>query len=397
MAAKRDYYEVLGLARDADDDAVKSAYRRLAKQFHPDRNPGDPEAEMKFKEAAEAYEILSDPTKRQRYDRFGHAGVEGGGHDFHNAEDIMSAFSEIFGGGLFGDFFGRAGGGSRSRGPRRGADIAATVTVTLEEVAKGVNKVIPVKRHDPCGECRGTGARKGTTPARCTYCGGNGQVFAQRGFFQVASTCPSCRGEGVKVADPCPSCRGAGRVASSAEIEIPIPAGVDTGMRLQVRGQGEAGDPGAPRGSLVVQIQVAPHSLFERRGNDLIASIPIGFAQAALGGEIEVPTLEGTRERITIARGTQFGDVHRLRGRGLPEVNGRARGDLLVELIIEVPRELAPRQEQLLRELAELDHEHVTPRRRSFLERVRDFFAPDDDEDGAGAADTEATKGGQHS
>jgi molecular chaperone DnaJ len=370
--AKRDYYEVLGVTRSASGDEIKKAYRQMALKNHPDKNPGDSEAEKRFKEAAEAYEVLGDPEKRQRYDRYGHAGLNGAGvHDFRSAEDIMSAFSDIFGGGLFGDMF-----GPRRRGPRPGLDIQMRLEIDLVEAARGTTKTVELKRQEVCEECRGTGARKGTVATTCDYCRGQGQVIQSRGFFQLATTCPACGGEGMRVTDPCPSCRGAGKVPAKATLSVPIPPGVDTGMWLQLRNQGEPGDPGAPRGNLRVQIVVRKHPFFERSGNDLICQVPISFPQAALGAEVEVPTLDGP-DRLAIPRGTQSGDILKLKGRGMPDAHGRGRGDELVEVVVETPRRLSPRQEELLRELAELDHEDVSPRRKSFFEKLKDYFTED--------------------
>ncbi|MBX6316014.1 MAG: molecular chaperone DnaJ, partial [Isosphaeraceae bacterium] len=349
---KRDYYEVLGVKRDASADEIKRAYRQMALKYHPDKNPGNAEAERKFKEAAEAYEVLSDQQKRARYDRYGHAGLEGAGvHDFRSAEDIMSAFSEIFGGGLFGDMF-----GPRRRGPRAGADIQMRLEIDLIDAARGATKPIEVVRLETCTDCRGSGARKGTTPVTCDYCRGQGQVIQSRGFFQVATTCPACGGEGTRIVDPCPSCRGIGKVQARVNLKIDIPPGVDTGMWLQLRNQGEAGDPGAPRGNLRVQLYVRKHPFFERAGNDLICRVPISFPQAALGADIEVPTLDGP-DRLHVPRGTQSGDILKLKGRGMPDINGRGRGDELIEVVVETPTKLSARQEELLRELAELEHE----------------------------------------
>src|SRR4051794_25304528 len=301
-STKRDYYEVLGLQRDAPLDEIKKAYRKLALKNHPDKNPGDSEAERRFKEGAEAYEVLSDQAKRQRYDRYGHAGLEGAGvHDFRSAEDIMSAFGDIFGGGLFGDLFGQ-----RQHGPRAGQDLLMKLEITLVEAARGATKTIDVRRQEFCGECRGTGARKGTSPTQCQYCGGRGQVVQSRGFFQVATTCPACGGDGVRITDPCPSCRGAGRVPAAGKLPVDVPPGVESGMWLQLRGQGEFGDMGAPRGNLRIQVMVKRHPFFERRRNDLYCQVPISFAQAALGAEVEVPTLEGP-EHVQVPRGTQSG------------------------------------------------------------------------------------------
>jgi molecular chaperone DnaJ len=376
MATKRDFYEVLGVKRDATPEEIKKAYRQLALKNHPDKNPGDPEAERRFKEGAEAYEVLSDQAKRQRYDRYGHAGLEGAGvHDFRNAEDIMSAFSDIFGGGLFGDLFGQ-----RRRGPRPGQDLLLKLEIDLQEAARGTTKPLEINRHEYCGECKGSGARKGTVATTCNYCGGQGQVVQSRGFFQMATTCPACGGEGVRVTDPCPNCRGSGRVPTAVNLKVDIPPGVESGMWLQLRGQGEPGDLGAPRGNLRIQIMVRRHPFFERNRNDLHCPVPIGVAQAALGAEIEVPTLDGP-DRLQVPRGSQSGDVLRLKGRGMPDISGRGRGDELVEIIVETPRHLTPRQEELFRELAELEHEDVSPKRKSFFEKLRDYFTEETDSD----------------
>jgi molecular chaperone DnaJ len=366
---KRDYYEVLGVRREASAEEIKKSYRQLALKFHPDKNPGDDEAIRKFKEAAEAYEILSDQEKRARYDRYGHAGMEGvGSHNFRSADDIMSAFSEIFGDGLFGGMF-----TPRRRGPRPGQDLLMRLEIELEEAARGATRTVEVKRHELCEDCSGTGARKGTSPVTCDYCRGQGQVVQSRGFFQVATTCPACGGEGKRIVDPCPKCRGGGRVPKTVTIPFEIPPGVDSGTSLQLRNQGEPGDPGAPRGNLRIQLQLRPHRFFERHGTNLYCQVPISFPQAALGSEIEVPTLEGT-ESLTVPRGTQSGEVLKVRGRGMPELGGRGRGDLLVEIVIETPRRLSVRQEELLRELAEIEHEDVSPKRKNFFEKLRDYF-----------------------
>jgi molecular chaperone DnaJ len=371
---KRDLYEVLGVARDAAPDEIKRAYRQMALKFHPDRNPGDAEAEKKFREAAEAYEVLSDVQKRQRYDRYGHAGLEGAAvHDFRSTDDIMSAFSDIFGGGLFGDLF-----GERRRGPRPGPDLLMKLEIELLEAARGTIRTIEVGRQDFCGECRGSGSRKGTTPTTCNYCGGRGQIVQSRGFFQVATTCPACGGEGVRITDPCPSCKGAGRVPAAVKLQVDVPPGVESGMWLQLRSQGELGDIGAPRGNLRIQVMVKRHPFFERRRNDLYCQVPISFAQAALGAEVEVPTLEGP-DRIQVPRGTQSGEQIRIRGRGMPDISGRSRGDELVEVVVETPRYLTARQEELLREFAEIEHEQVSPRRKSFFEKLRDYFTEEED------------------
>lgn len=366
---KRDFYEVLGVARDSEPDDVKRAYRQMALKFHPDRNPGDKDAEKRFKEAAEAYEVLSDPEKRQRYDRYGHAGLEGAAvHDFRSTDDIMSAFSDIFGGGLFGDLF-----GERRRGPRPGPDLLMKLEIELVEAARGTSRSIEVSRQEFCSDCRGSGSRKGTSPTTCNYCGGRGQIVQARGFFQVATTCPACGGDGVRVTDPCPTCRGAGRTPSASKLQVDVPPGVESGMWLQLRNQGELGDIGAPRGNLRIQVVVKRHPFFERRRNDLFCQVPISFAQATLGAEIQVPTLDGPGS-VMVPRGTQSGEMIRIKGRGMPDISGRGRGDELVEVVVETPRHLTPRQEELLREFAEIEHEQVSPRRKSFFEKLRDYF-----------------------
>jgi molecular chaperone DnaJ len=290
----------------------------------------------------------------------------------------MSAFSDIFGGGLFGDFFGQ-----RRRGPRPGQDLLMKLEIELQEAARGTTKPIELSRQEFCNECNGSGARKGTVATTCTYCEGRGQVVQSRGFFQVATTCPACGGEGSRISDPCPGCRGSGKIPTVVHVKVDVPPGVDSGMWLQLRNQGEPGDPGAPRGNLRIQIQVRKHPFFERRNNDLFCQVPISFPQAALGAEVEVPTLTGA-EHTTVPRGTQSGDILKLKGRGMPDLNGRGRGDELVEVVVETPRHLSPRQEELLRELAELEHEHVSPKRKSFFEKLRDYFTEEADAPEAG-------------
>jgi molecular chaperone DnaJ len=372
---KRDYYEILGLGRDAALDDIKKSYRQMALKYHPDRNPGNDDAVKRFKEAAEAYEVLSDAEKRQRYDRYGHAGLNGAAfHDFRSTEDIMSAFSDIFGSGLFGgDFF-----GERRRGPRAGPDLLMKLEIELVEAARGTSRAIELTRQEFCSECNGAGARKGTVATTCSYCGGRGQIVQARGFFQVATTCPACGGDGVRITDPCPNCRGAGRVPKSTRLQVDVPAGVESGRWLQVRNQGELGDVGGPRGNLRIQLVVKPHPFFERRRNDLICQVPISFAQAALGGVIEVPTLDGP-EDLEVPRGTQSGETLRIKGRGMPDIGGRARGDELVEVHVETPRHLTARHEELLRELAQIEQQQVSPRRKSFFEKLRDYFTEEAD------------------
>ncbi len=369
--AKRDYYEVLGVARDASQEEIKKAYRKLARQYHPDANPGDKNAEEKFKEIAEAYEVLSDPEKRASYDRFGHAGVNGQG---------FGGFGEGFGdfgglGDIFDMFFG--GAARARRGPQKGADIRVDVEISFKEAAFGVEKDIRVPRVEECESCRGTGAAPGTSPVKCPLCGGTGQVqFSQStpfGRIMQTYTCDRCRGTGRIIEKPCGACHGAGQVRRARSIHIKIPPGVDTGTRLRVAGEGEAGIRGGPRGDLYVYINVRPHRLFKREGNDIICEMPISFAQAALGDELEVPTLEGTA-KIRIPEGTQHGTEFRLRGKGIPDLNGYGRGDQYVRVKVVTPTRLTERQKQLLREFAALSGENPAGESKGFFEKVRDAF-----------------------
>lgn len=381
MTSQRDYYEVLGVSRDAKPDEIKKAYRKLALKNHPDRNQGDAEAVERFKEASEAFDVLSDETKRSRYDRFGHAGVSGaggGGAGFGDVNDIFSAFGDLFEG--FGVGNGGGGGGRRQRA-RRGASLQATVRIDLPEAAVGCKRELHVSRHEECDTCDGSGAKPGTDRVKCSTCGGHGQVIQSQGFFRVQTTCPACRGEGQTIEYPCDACSGSGRTMKDVVREVNIPAGIDTGMQLCLRGEGEAGSRGGPRGDLYIDIEVRPHNLFQRDGQDLMCRVPITYSQAALGAEIEVPTLTG-KETLEVKPGTQPGHVTRLKGRGMPDPRGSSRsGDLLVEVQVEVPRRLDSRQEHLLRELAELEDTDVMPHRKSFFEQVKDFFAGGDDED----------------
>jgi molecular chaperone DnaJ len=372
MDEKRDYYEVLGVARDATPEQVKKAYRKIALETHPDRNPGNKEAEARFKEAAEAYEVLSDPERRARYDRFGHEGLRGAPHhDFSNVESIFEAFGDIFGGTAFEDFFGF---GRRARaGPRPGASLKVEVELDFFEAARGCDKLIDVHRQEPCEKCGGSGAKPGTRPVTCKTCGGRGEIAQTQGFFSIRTTCPRCRGQGQSIEAPCSACRGSGVVARRRELKVKIPAGVDDGTRLRIPGEGEAGAMGGPRGDLYVFISVRPHEFFARDGDDLACEVPITFSQAALGAKVRVPTLEGTEE-IEIPRGTQSGSVFRLAGRGFPHLRGYGRGDELVRVVVETPKSLSKRQEELLRELAALDDKEVSGRRKSFLEKIKDLF-----------------------
>ncbi|MCU0958872.1 MAG: molecular chaperone DnaJ [Pirellulaceae bacterium] len=376
MADKADYYEVLGVPRTASAKEIAAAYRKKAIKYHPDSNPGDENATQKFKEAAEAYEVLSDPDKRARYDRYGHAGVEGAATQFHDVEDILDAFGDMFGGSLFGDFF---GGGRRGRRAHRGRDIGCQVTLDLEEAARGATKTIEFERSRACSACGGSGAAPGSSRETCRRCGGHGQVVQAAGILRVQTTCPTCRGAGSVVAHPCSSCRGSGFVAGRIKREIHIPAGVDNGVRLRLAGEGEPSPDGGPPGDCYCVIQVREHPLFHRDGNHLVLQLPIAYSQAALGATIPVPTLDGP-DSLSLPAGTQSGEVFRLRRRGMPDPHGGARGDLLVQTFIEVPKKLHPAQESLLRQLAELERAEVTPQRRSFLDKLRDYFSPSSDE-----------------
>lgn len=372
MALKRDYYEVLGVSRSASQKEIADAYRKLALKYHPDRNPGDQEAVARFKEAAEAFEVLHDAEKRGRYDRYGHAGVDGGAAHFTDVNDIFEAFGDIFGESIFGDFFG--GGRGRRTRVRKGADVACRVTLDLLEAARGTTKTVEFERHEVCDECHGTGCQRGHKPESCAYCGGRGQVLQATGVFRIQTTCPSCHGSGIVIKHPCRECRGSGFRKQRVKREVRIPAGVDNDTRLRLEGEGEPSPQGGRRGDCYCIIEVREHPLFQREGQHLIVRVPITYAQAALGAEIEVPTLKG-REELKIPAGTQPGEVFRLRGRGMPDPSRhREVGDLLVQVNLEVPKKLTPRQEELLRALAEEEHANVSPHRKSFLDRLREYF-----------------------
>lgn len=370
-AAKRDYYEVLGVSRGASQDELARAYRKLAIKYHPDSNHDDESATSKFKEAAEAYEVLSDADKRARYDQYGHAGVDGrAGGGFQEVGDIFEAFGDVFSGTIFEDFFGRSSRGGRVR---RGADIRCDVTLELEEAAKGTRKQVSLTRYDKCEPCSGTGAEPGSEPQVCPKCRGRGQVVQATGILRVQTTCPQCRGRGRVISKPCRKCDGSGLQPREVLLDVSIPPGVDDGMRVRLAGEGQPSPDGGPAGDAYCFIHVKPHPMFKRDGSDLILQVPLSYSQAALGTVFEIPTLDG-RKSIDIPAGTQSGEVFQLRGLGMPDPHGGARGDLLIQTFIEVPKKLNPRQAELLRELAELEHEHVTPHRKSFLERMWDYF-----------------------
>ena len=356
---KRDYYEVLGVPRNADDKAIKAAYRKLAVQYHPDKNPGDAEAERLFKEAAESYSVLSDPEKRRTYDQFGHEGLRGSG---------FQGFSSF--GSIFEDIFGFSGGGRRSRsGPQRGSDLRYDLEISFEEAVFGTETVIDVEKPEACLHCKGTGAKPGTAPEICSACHGTGQLRRSQGFFSIATTCHVCGGAGRVIREHCRECNGSGAVLESSKITVKIPAGVESGNRLRVGGRGGSGEKGGPTGDLYVFLFVRPHAFFERHGQDIVCRAPIQFAQAVLGAKIEVPTLEGPAP-LTVPKGTQPGDLLRLRGMGVPRMRRDGRGDQIVQVVIDVPTKVSKREEELLRELLDLEASREK-KGESFLDKLK--------------------------
>jgi molecular chaperone DnaJ len=373
--AKRDYYEVLGVNRDADEETVKKAYRRLAMKYHPDRNPDNPKAEELFKEAKEAYEVLCDGSKRAAYDRYGHAGVDPqAGMAGAAGAAGFGGFADAFG-DIFGDIFGQARGGRSS--VFRGADLRYNLEITLEQAAHGTETRIRIPTHEACDVCGGTGAKPGTKPRTCSTCNGHGQVRMQQGFFSLQQTCPNCHGSGKVIPEPCPTCHGAGRVKKQKTLSVRIPEGVDEGDRIRLAGEGEAGVNGGPTGDLYVQIQVKAHPVFQRDHDDLHCEMPISFPTAALGGDIEIPTLDGSA-KIKVPAETQSGKIFRLRGKGIKGVRSREHGDLLCHVMVETPVNLTERQKELLREfetLSQKDSDRHNPRAKSWMAKVKEFFA----------------------
>lgn len=381
--AKRDYYEVLGVSRGASQQEIKRAYRRLALKYHPDKNPDDGESEERFKEAAEAYEALSDSQKRANYDRFGHAGLEGtfrgAGFDwadfshFGDFGDIFGGLEDFFRGfgvdtGLFETFW-----TGRRSGPARGSDLEYDLDISFLQAARGHQTTISVSRYEVCGNCRGDGAEPGTVRRTCSSCGGSGQVRMTQGFFTISRTCGRCRGQGSIIQSPCSKCRGQGRVRIARKIQIKVPPGVETGNRLRITGEGEAGLRGGPRGDLYVFIKVAPHEFFQRSNDDIICEVPISFTQAALGAEIDVPTLDG-RVKLKIPSGTQTGKIFRLRGKGLQSLRGYGRGDELVRVTVETPTHLNREQRRLLEQLEKIGGQKISPIAESFIDRLKRYL-----------------------
>ena len=378
MADKRDYYEVLGVSRNASGDEIKKAYRKEAKKYHPDLHPGDKAAEAKFKEINEAYEVLSDSEKKARYDQFGHAGVDpnfsagGSGGGGFGGFDFGDIFSDIFGGG-----FGGFGGGSRRNGPVRGADVRQGVEVTFEEAAFGCKKNLNITKQEICHTCGGSGAKPGTSPVTCKRCGGRGQVQTQTrtplGYMTNVSTCPDCHGTGKVVTDPCKECRGTGRVRKTKTIEVDIPQGINDGQTMQISGGGEPGTRGGPAGDLLITVRVKPHEIFRRDEFDVHIEIPITFVQAALGATLKVPTLDGVVE-YDIPEGTQSGSDFRLRGKGVPFIRGKGRGDQYVKVDVEVPKNLSQRQKEALRDFEAISEGKNYKRQKNFFDKMKDFL-----------------------
>lgn len=375
--AKRDYYEVLGLKRDATEADLKSAFRRLAKECHPDRNAGDKQAEVRFKEVNEAYEALKDPQKRAAYDQFGHAAFDGGrgpGGPGGFGPDFASSMSEMFD-DLFGEFMGGRRGGPRSRsGRERGADLRYNMEITLADAYSGKNAEIVVPTSVTCETCSGSGAKAGTKPTTCPTCAGQGKVRASQGFFTIERTCPNCHGRGEIIQDPCPSCSGSGRVTRERKLAVNIPAGVEDGTRIRLAGEGEAGLRGGPAGDLYIFLSIRPHEFFQRDGADIFCKVPISMTTAALGGQIDVPTVEGQITRVKVPEGTETGKQFRLRGKGMPVLRSKVTGDMYIQVEVETPKNLTRKQCELLEEFERESHKETSPHSIGFFARVKEFF-----------------------
>ncbi|MEE2685156.1 MAG: molecular chaperone DnaJ [Planctomycetota bacterium] len=375
--AKRDYYEILGIPQDATQDNIAKAYRKKALKFHPDSNPDDENAISRFKEAAEAYEVLGDANKRARYDQYGHAGLDGNGMQFGSVNDIFEAFGDILGGGLFGNIF---GGRRASRRQRRGADLMCETSLTLEEAARGITKTVSFHRNSICQTCEGSGSEPGSERSECRRCGGAGQVVQSAGILRVQTTCSACQGAGSVITDPCSDCSGDGVVPGEVTLDVEIPPGVDDGNRVRIAQQGEPSLDGGRQGDCYCVLHVQQHDIFHREGDHLVVEMPIIYSQAVLGATVEVPTLDGLRP-LEIPAGTPVGTVFRIAGFGMPNPRGSQKGDLLVQTYIEVPKKTSERQGDLLRELADLEDAHVTPERKGFLEKIKDYFSGQDSTD----------------
>lgn len=372
---KTDYYETLSVERTASDGEIKSAYRKLAMQFHPDRNPNNPEAEEKFKECSEAYQVLSDADKRAAYDRYGHAGVNGAGSGFPGGGSPFQGgdLNDIFG-DLFGEMFNMGGGNRRATRQQRGRDLKYDMKLEFEEAVFGIEREIKIRRAEPCEDCRGTGSANGKQPETCQQCGGRGQIRSQQGFFAVARTCPICSGTGSVIRTPCPTCKGDSRITREHTILVKVPAGVETDTRIRYSGEGETGRFGGPAGDFYVVLEVKPHKFFERDGDDLHCVIPISFPQAALGTELELETLDGI-ETIKVPEGTQSGREIKLRGKGVPHLNSHGKGDLIVEVRVQTPSKLTKQQKELLKQLAESISIENTPASRGLFSKVKEMFS----------------------
>ncbi|MBN9279905.1 MAG: molecular chaperone DnaJ [Hyphomicrobium sp.] len=374
--AKRDYYDVLGIKRGAGDSDIKSAFRRLAKEHHPDRNPGDASAEQKFKEINEAYEVLKDEQKRAAYDQFGHAAFEGGGRGPGGfGPDFSSSMSDIFD-DLFGEFMGGRRGGRQRSARERGADLRYNMEITLAEAFVGKQAQIRVPTSVTCETCSGSGARAGSRPTTCQTCGGAGKVRASQGFFTIERTCPACQGRGETIDDPCPACHGHGRVTKERTLAVSIPPGVEDGTRIRLAGEGEAGQRGGPTGDLYIFLSIKPHEFFQRDGADIFCRVPIAMTTAALGGNVDVPTVEGNRVRMPVPSGTENGKQFRLKGKGMPVLRSKVHGDMYIQVEVETPKNLSRKQRELLEEFERESNKETNPASSGFFARVKEFFDP---------------------